>query len=195
MHAFPEQPAAVAPFAMSEAGIYGEAPKPSEFDGPSPAAKKPFTPWALLPCVPGWLRNPRGAMLLCIATTLFAAIIGSIVLALLPAAPLPPPPPPPLDYCEHKATDGRYDYASGFVGQRLGISKAAYFTVAAASDARVAFFVDKADIRPRAEIILSGWDNTQSVIRDFSRSLSPTAKACHPRRHPPCAHSAHPAWP
>jgi hypothetical protein len=41
-----------------------------------------------------------------------------------------------------------------------------YFTVQAGSDTRVAFFdcaTDK-DAMPRTEIIISGWDNTQSVI-------------------------------
>lgn len=52
----------------------------------------------------------------------------------------------------------------------LGPSRSVHFTVTASNDARVAFFVEPADEGyEHYEVVLSGWGNTQSVIREASQ--------------------------
>lgn len=81
------------------------------------------------------------------------------------------------DLCMDLHTENNYDYNSHFHPRRLGALKAVAFTVKASNDAHVGFF----DTGPGAwsgnghehyEVVISGWGNTQSVIRESSQGTN-----------------------
>jgi len=60
----------------------------------------------------------------------------------------------------------------------LGVSKAVTFTVAAKNDAHIGFFTSSAMSKnPMYEIVLSGWGNTQSVLRRSNQGRNLVTKA------------------
>ena len=82
-------------------------------------------------------------------------------------------------FCNDFTTSNLYDYTPNFMDTQLGPMKAVQFSVRASNDAHVAFFDH--DINDAAwtgngheqyEIVISGWGNTQSVIRQSAQGTT-----------------------
>ena len=80
--------------------------------------------------------------------------------------------------CQTISTSDQYEYI--FLDEQLGDDKAVTFSVQAHNDAHIGFFTaqsgtgDAGDFTgashgPHYEIVLSGWGNTQSVIREAAQ--------------------------
>jgi hypothetical protein len=79
--------------------------------------------------------------------------------------------------CMDLHTENSYDYNSHFHPSQLGAIKAIAFTVKASNDAHVGFFNtgpgEWSGIgHEHYEIVISGWNNTQSVIRESSQGTN-----------------------
>ena len=59
----------------------------------------------------------------------------------------------------------------------LGASKAVTFSVIASNDAHIGFFSDKKALNEVYEIVISGWGNTQSVIRQRNQGRNQVTKS------------------
>ena len=87
--------------------------------------------------------------------------------------------PASATFCSDFSTPNQYDYTPFFMNSQLGPMKAVQFTVRASNDAHVAFFDH--DLNDAAwtgnghehyEIAISGWGNTQSVIRESAQGTN-----------------------
>ena len=70
------------------------------------------------------------------------------------------------------ATTGDTGSYDTIFDQELGPKKAVHFTVRAPNDAHIGFFSDRKATDELYEVVLSGWGNTQSVIRESSQGAN-----------------------
>merc|ERR1712072_1609455 len=84
--------------------------------------------------------------------------------------------PPPTGWkCQKYNTPNNQKYVHTTL--TLGASKAVVFDVKAKNDAHIGFFSDKKSTKEVYEIVLSGWGNKQSVIRESNQGRNQVTKA------------------
>jgi hypothetical protein len=106
-----------------------------------------------------------------ISMTIGGPVTDSVLPGLVPITSAP------VSLCMDLHTENNYDYNSHFHPSQLGALKAVAFTVKASNDAHLGFF----DTGPgewsgngheHYEVVISGWGNTQSVIRESSQGTN-----------------------
>ena len=94
------------------------------------------------------------------------------VMAWVPVNTLPPPPPSAGPLACLSAQSGNTQTYDTIFQQPLGADKTVIFEVKASNDAHVGFFSETQNTGEVYEIVLSGWGNTRSAIRESNQGAN-----------------------